>query len=75
MRSKKWEGLESGNKSRVLTLDDPFVMSVRQKFGQSCFASVDNDFGLFEGDPSDQEGVGISLYLGTPLSTWTLPYQ
>ena len=48
---------------------------LRQIFGQSCFVSVDNDFGLSEGDTSDQEGVGNSLYLRTPLSTWTLPYQ
>ena len=60
MWSKKWKGLDSGNKSRVLNPDDPFVMSVRKNFGQSCFASVDNDFGLSEDDTSDQEGVGIS---------------
>ena len=45
----------------MLTPDDPFMLSI--KFGQSSFASVGNDFGLSESETSDQEGVGISLYL------------
>ena len=54
-----------GFRKQILSVDSRRSVRdvLRQIFGQSCFASVDNDFGLSEGDRSDQEGVGISLYL------------
>ena len=45
----------------MLTPDNPFVMSI--KFGRSSFASVGNDFGLSVGETSNEEGLGITLYL------------
>ena len=54
-------------KSRVFTSDDPFMMSVQLKLDEVLLRMLDDDFNLSEGEPSDEEGGGISSYLGDSI--------